>query len=218
MKKLVTEIDKNNLIKILPLFGVESQITIGEDAPNRADGAPTDSGKTPFYIEENIADLDKILSLCDDIDNAKSPLRKAVDWNVFCDFWELMLNIQKQREFGVPLTNIEYIYRKGLQLHLPITLQRASVELGFTPELNYYVITGESELGKMMLYQDYEDILEYVFSVEYFRVKKFSKKRVKAFTHWHPRGCRMALDDMTAFMKNDKEYLKRNGLTCFRSF
>lgn len=207
MKKLVTEINRKALMKLLPLFGIESQITVIEDESKLYDN-PALTEET-FYIEETIVDLENVLSMCDDVDYAKTPIRKIVDWNEFCDFWKLILNIQKQREFGYPMTNIEYIYNKGLQLNLPIKLQRASVDLGFYPDINYFVITGQSEIGEMILYQDGDDWGEYVFLLQYTRVKKFSKKKVKENAHWHPRSYRMAIEDMVAFMNNDKEYFKR---------
>ena len=209
MKKLVTEINKEALIKLLPLFGIDSQITIIEDEPKLYDNLGSDLIEEPFYIEENIIDLDKVLSMCDDVDYARTPIRKVIDWNEFCDFWKLILNIQKQREFGYPMTNIEYIYHKGLQLNLPIKLQCASVELGFYPDVDYDVITGESEIGEMILYQEDDDFWQYVFSMQYTQVKKLSKKKVKKATHWHPRDYRMAIEDMVAFMNNDREYFKR---------
>lgn len=207
VKKLVTEINRKALMKLLPLFGIESQITVIEDEPKLYDNP--DLTEETFYIEETIVDLENVLSMCDDVDYAKTPIRKIVDWSEFCDFWKLILNIQKQREFGYPMTNIEYIYNKGLQLNLPIKLQRASVDLGFYPDINYFVITGQSEIGEMILYQDGDDWEEYVFLLQYTRVKKFSKKKVTETAHWHPRSYRMAIEDMVAFMNSDKEYFKR---------
>lgn len=209
MKKLVTEINKNALMKLLPLFGIDSQITVIEDDLKLYDNLGSDCIEEPFYIEENIIDLEKVLSICDDVDYARTPIRKIIDWNEFCDFWKLILNIQKQREFGYSMTNIEYIYNKGLQLNLPIQFQRASVDLGFYPDIDYYVITGKSEIGEMILYQEDDDFWEYVFVLQYTRVKKFSKKEVKETTHWHPHSYQMAIKDMVAFMNNDKEYFKR---------
>ena len=212
MKKHVTEIDKKTLIDLLPVFGIESQISIidNEQTYDNSDSGWTES----FYIEENIIDLDKLLILCDTVScNRKNPIRKQIDWEDFCMFWELLQNIQKQREFGYPMTNIEYIYKKGLQLNLPIKYQRASVELGFYPDINYYVITGKSEIGEMMLYQEDEYyFLEFVFEIQYFRAERFIKEKIIENTHWHPYGYQMALEDMIAFMTNDKEYFRRKGL------
>ena len=208
MKKLVTEIEKNTLIECLPLFGIETQITIldGEKATDNCVG--NNPKIKPFYIDENIIDLDKAISMCEFADNSiKSPIRKIKDWDCF---WELLLNIQKQREFGQPLSNIEYIYKKGLQLNLPIKLERAG-DLGFEPGVDWYVITGNSEIGEMRLYQEDDNFLEYVFELlNFFRIKRFSKKKVQDNTHWHPRGWEMALQDMVAFMNNDKEFFKKH--------
>ncbi|MBD5132649.1 MAG: hypothetical protein HDT28_08715 [Clostridiales bacterium] len=209
MKKLVTEINKETLTKYLPIFGIDSQVTILDDAQATSNDICLNSKGTPFYIEENIIDLNSILSLCDDIDNAKSPIRKKIIWGEFCDFWVLIINIKKQREFGYSMSDIEYIYKKGVELNLPIKLQQASTDLGFYPDVNYLVITGKSQIGEMLLYQEDEnDFLEYVFSLQYLRIKKFSKKKEKAGTHWHPRGYQKAIEDMIAFMNNDEEYFR----------
>ena len=107
------------------------------------------------------------------------------------------------------MTNIEYLYKKGLQLDLPIQLQQASEELGFYPNLHYWVITGKSEIGEMRLYQEEDGLFEYVFDLQYVRRKLFSKKKVFVNTHWHPRGYQKAMDDMIVFMKGDKDYFRR---------
>ncbi|MDE6676577.1 MAG: hypothetical protein K2K12_02545, partial [Clostridia bacterium] len=162
----------------------------------------------PYYIEENIVDLKRVLSLCEEMDWGNTPLRKRIDWDELCCFWELMLNIMKQREVGYPVTDIEYIYQKGVQLNLPIELKHASVELGFAQDdEECFVVVGESEIGKMQLYQE-EDI-EFVFVLEYDRKKIFSKEKVMDITHWHPRTVQMAMEDVIAFMKNDREYFRK---------
>nr|MDE7394546.1 hypothetical protein [Clostridiales bacterium] len=109
MKKLVTEISKASLMKLLPIFGIDSQIKISEDTETSNDNAESLLEKKPFYIEENIGDLERILSICDDVDCSGTPIRKRIESEDFFGFWEFVLNIQKQREFGCPITNIEYI-------------------------------------------------------------------------------------------------------------
>ncbi len=212
MKVLVTEINQKVLAEFIPMFGLASQITFLEKAEIPDDCKKHNSIAQPYYIEECINDLEKVLSICDDVDYSRTPIRKKVDWNEFCGFWELILNIQKQREIGYPTTNIEYIYKKGIQRNLSIELKHASVDLGFEPQADYYVIIGESPIGKMQLYQDCDDFSEYVFVLEYEKVSRFSKKKVADITHWHPRGYQRAMEDMIAFMHNDKEYFKRLGI------
>ena len=103
--------------------------------------------------------------------------------------------------------DIEYVYKKGIELKLPIALQR-STDLGFIAGADYFVITGESEFGKMILYQEDENDIEFVFTIEYNKRKLFSKKTVKRYTHWHPSDYQAALDDMIAFMNTDEKYFK----------
>ncbi len=195
MKVIVTEIDKDILSKMISVFGLDSQISILEETqlPEYCD--KNYSIEKPYFIEENIVDLDGLISLCNDVDYGRTPIRRQVDWNEFCGFWELILNVNKLREFGEPITDIEYVYRKGKQLNLPIELKRASVELGFYPDIDYFVIIGESEMGKMLLYQE-EGETEFVFYLEY----------SKGGTHWHPRDYTEAIKDMIAFMKNDRDH------------
>lgn len=98
------------------------------------------------------------------------------------------------------MSDIENIYKEGVALNLKIELH-TSKELGFNCETEFFVITGETETGKMILYKDNESDNEFVFTVEYEQKKLFSKKTVKRYTHWHPADCNQALKDMISYMQ-----------------
>lgn len=98
------------------------------------------------------------------------------------------------------MSDIENIYKKGIALNLQIELH-SSKELGFDCETEFFVITGKTESGKMILYKDYEDDTEFVFTVEYKEKNLFSKKAIKRYTHWHPVDCNQALKDMISYMQ-----------------
>ncbi|MDE7107349.1 MAG: hypothetical protein K2O39_03415 [Clostridiales bacterium] len=209
MKVLVIEIEKDTFKKCLQKYDLTDQITFLDGL-----GIPDEDAKyetaynnvdEPYYIEENITDLDKFVSIYDSI----SYLKMKLDLDTFSCFGKLIFNIKKQRDIGYPISDIEYVYKKGLRQNLPIEYHHAS-ELGFMEEADYYAITGQSDLGKMMLYQE-NDCTDFVFSVEYEKIKKLAKKQIKDGTHWHPRTYIDAINDMIAFMTNNKEYFKKNG-------
>lgn len=218
MKVLVTEIGKDTLTEYIELFGLYGQITFLNELeiPNKDEkyDCVWEIIDQPYYIEEKIEDLDNLLSFCDDVDYCREPLWKAIKkkivWDKFFRFYELILNIKKQRDFGTPLSDIEYVYKKGLQHDLSIEL-RSSRDLGFDPNVDYLVITGQSNFGKMMLYQE-NGCTEFVFSIEYNKNNLLPKRKLKYNgTHWHPRKCFEAIKDMIAFMTNDNDYLLRFG-------
>ena len=212
MKVLVTEIEKEELIEFLPIFGLDSQITILEEPPTPNNDGKKLSIKEPYYIDENIADLKRMISLGADADYGRTQIHLGKDQSKFRGFFELLLNINKQREMGYPIMDIEYIYKKGVQMNLPIALRRASVDLDFASDTDYFAIIGESEIGKMQLYQKDGDFSEFIFVMEYDKIKKFTKKKIHTTTHWHPIDYQAAIEDMLAFMNQDKEYFKKVGL------
>lgn len=212
MKVLVIEIEKDVLKKYLQKFELTDQITFldGLEIPDEDAKYETahDNVDEPYYIEEYIVDLDKFISICNNINYIKERL----DWHEFCGFWDLILNIKKQRDIGYPISDIEYVYKIGLRHNLQIEYHHVSELDGFTEDTDFYVITGQSDLGKMMLYQE-NDCTDFVFSIEYERIKKFSKKKVTDGTHWHPYTYIMAIEDMIAFITNDNEYFYKRGFS-----
>ncbi len=118
--------------------------------------------------------------------------------------------IEKQREFGEPLSNIEYIYRKSVQLGLPVELKRTE-EIEFKPE-GECAIVGKSGIGSMTLSQEEDTFWEYCFYVEYTRYRRFTKRPIADSTHWHLRGYDVALADVVAFMRGNREYFKNRHL------
>ncbi len=158
MRVLVGTIEKDVLLRVMREFGLDNQISIGDNA----EAERRSRIKTPYYIEENIIDLKKTLAMCDSIDYGFSCVAKLhISLGEFFDFWELMTEIEKQREFCEPLSNIEYIYRKSVQFGLPVELKRAE-ENEFKPE-GEYAIVGKSDIGSMTLSQEDDAFLEYCF-------------------------------------------------------
>lgn len=209
MRVLVKIIEKDVLRRLLPTFELDGQITICEDA--EACESMRARINVPYFIEENILDLNKTLNMCDNIDRAFTCIAKQkISLGDFFDFWELMTEIEKQREFGVPLSNIEFIYKKCVLLGLPVELKRTD-EIEFKPEGEYAII-GKSDIGHMVLSQEEGGFLEYCFSVEYTRYGRFTKRPIADNNHWHPRGYNDALADIVAFMHADREYFKRRHL------
>ncbi|MDE6200948.1 MAG: hypothetical protein K2M47_03615 [Clostridiales bacterium] len=212
MKVLVIEIEKDALIKCLQKFELTNQITFLDEL-----AVPNDDAKyktayknidNPYYIEENFIDLDKLISIYESI----SYIKMRLDIHEFSGFYELIFNIKKQREIGYPISDIEYVYKIGLQHSLPIEYHHVSELDGFIEGTDFYVITGQSNLGKMMLYQE-NDCTDFVFSIEYKRIKMFSKKKIADGTHWHPYTYIGAIEDMIAFITNDSEYFYKRGFS-----
>ena len=97
MKVLVNEIEKVDLTDIMHHFVSNNEVVILEDASQEY---KTVDCNQPFYIEENIIYLDKVLKLCTDVSYYRTPIRDIVSWDKFCLFWALMFSIYKQREMG----------------------------------------------------------------------------------------------------------------------
>ena len=83
MKVLVNEIEKEILFEIRKHFVEDNEITFLEYSENEK---PTEFCKKPYYIEENIMNLQKVIDLCIAVDNGKSPLRKQLNWEQFACF------------------------------------------------------------------------------------------------------------------------------------
>ena len=195
MKVLVNEIEKVDLINIMHHFVSENEIVILEDAPQKY---KTIDCNQPYYIEENIIDLDKVLKLCTDVSYYRTPIRDIVSWDKFCLFWALIFSIYKQREMGRKISDLEYLYEKYKNKYELILTRTSQLNLKFT--IDEDVLFGESKLGKMYLYKQ-DEYFEFVFSVEYKTTNIFGKEIIK-HTHWHPQDFFEASDDLDKFMSN----------------
>ena len=195
MKVLVNEIEKVDLINIMHHFVSENEIVILEDAPQKY---KTIDCNQPYYIEENIIDLDKVLKLCTDVSYNRTPIRDIVSWDKFCLFWALMFSIYKQREMGRKISDLEYLYEKYKNKYNIILTKTSQLDLEFT--IDEDVLVGESKLGKMYLYKQ-DEYFEFVFSVEYKTTNIFGKEKIK-YAHWHPQDFFEASDDLDKFMSN----------------
>ena len=195
MKVLVNEIEKVDLINIMHHFVSENEIVMLEDASQEY---KTVDCNQPFYIEENIIDLDKVLKLCTDVSYYRTPIRDIVSWDKFCLFWALIFSIYKQREMGRKITDLEYLYEKYKNKYNIILTKTSKLDLEFT--IDEDVLVGESKLGKMYLYKQ-DEYFDFVFSVEYKSTGIFGKEKIK-HTHWHPSDFFEASDDLDKFMSN----------------
>ena len=195
MKVLVNEIEKADLISIMDYFVSNNEIIIQEDASLEY---KTIDCKTPFYIEENIINLDKVLELCTDVDYNRTPIRNMVSWGKFCLFWALMFSIYKQREMGRKISDLEYLYEKYKNKYDLIFTRTSQLNLGFT--IDEEVLVGESKLGKMYLYKQ-DEYFDFVFDVEYKSKGLFGKEKIN-HTHWHPSNFFEASEDLDKFMSN----------------
>lgn len=195
MKVLVNEIEKDVLVDIMQHFVADSEIVILGDA---AIEYKTLDCKQPYYIEENIINLDKVLELCTDVSYNRTPIRNIVSWDKFCLFWALIFSIYKQREMGRKISDLEYLYEKYKNKYELILTRTSQLDLNFT--IDEDVLVGESKLGKMYLYKQ-DEYFEFVFSVEYKTTNIFGKEIIK-HTHWHPQDFFEASDDLDKFMSN----------------
>lgn len=195
MKVLVNEIERVDLINIMHYFVSNNEIVILEDALPEY---KTMDCNQPYYIEEKIINLDRVLELCIDVSYNRTPIRNIVSWDKFCLFWALMFSIYKQRELGRKISDLEYLYEKYKNKY-DLTLTRTSqLNLGFT--IDEDVLVGESKLGKMYLYKQ-DEYFDFVFSVEFKSTNIFRKEKIK-HTHWHPQNFFEAADDLDKFMSN----------------
>ena len=195
MKVLVNEIEKDVLVDIMQHFVTDSEIVILGDA---AIEYKTLDCKQPYYIEENIINLDKVLKLCTDVSYNRTPIRNIVSWDKFCLFWALIFSIYKQREMGRKISDLEYLYEKYKNKYELVLTRTSQLNLKFT--IDEDVLFGESKLGKMYLYKQ-DEYFEFVFSVEYKTTNIFGKEKIK-HTHWHPQDFFEASDDLDKFMSN----------------
>lgn len=195
MKVLVNEIEKVDLIRIMGNFVSNNEIIIQEDAPLEY---KTIDCNQPFYIEENIINLDKVLELCTDVSYNRTPIRDIISWDKFCLFWALMFSIYKQREIGRKISDLEYLYEKYKNKYNIILTKTSQLKLKFIVDED--VLVGESKLGKMYLYKQ-DEYFDFVFMVEYKSSGVFGQEKIK-HTHWHPSDFFEASEDLDKFMSN----------------
>ena len=110
------------------------------------------------------------------------------------------------------MNDIEYIYNELKDKHKLLLTNTFSLNDGFTWDVP--VIYGEVEEKRFWLYAD-EDVsephgIEFVFSVEYEKQKRFWLKKhvVKCHTHWHPRTIEQAIKDVDDFMLGKNPFIK----------
>ena len=181
MKVLVNEIERVDLINIMRYFVSNNEIVILEDALPEY---KTMDCNQPYYIEEKIINLDRVLELCIDVSYNRTPIRNIVSWDKLCLFWALMFSIYKQRELGRKISDLEYLYEKYKNKY-DLTLTRTSqLNLGFTID----------EDG-------FRKALTRVLN-NYGKVNNIFRKEKIKHTHWHPQNFFEAADDLDKFMSN----------------
>ncbi len=190
---LVNEIEKEILFEIRKHFVEENEITFLEYSENEKQ---TEFCKKPYYIEENITNLQKVIDLCIAVDNGKSPLRKLFNWEQigqFACFYNLIISIYKQREVGKKVDDIEFLYLKNKDKYdLEIKTIKYDDDL-------HICLCGNSKIGQMELYKDFE---LFVFAVGYKKLTIFKKEKI-VHTHWHPWNIFEAQSDLDLFMTDD---------------
>lgn len=193
MKILVNEIEKDVLFKMAKIFLNNDEITF----LNYADKSfSTLYCNNPFYIEENIKDIKRILYLCNHFNYRNTD----VSWNDLDDFMLLLYSIYTQKDIGRKVDDIEYLYLKLKDKYDLTFTNTVSLNIGFT--INVPCIIGKSKLGEMCIYKD--DGYTFVFDVKYVKKNIFGKMKTK-FTHWHPQNLFQALEDIDEFMNNNTD-------------
>ena len=202
MKVFVDEIDKQVLFSIYKHFLTEDEIVfIAYDEQTLS----TDDCKRPYFIEENIKDLDQVIAVCHQVDNNQSPINKLVSWDEFALFWLMIMSIYKQRPFNDKLSDLQYLYKK-YKNEYDIKLTNYQ-ELYPEYKQDMEVIVGHSEIGVMYL-EKTKRFFEHTLTIEYEKRNIFGKK-IKRYTHWHPRNLFMAEKDLKDFMTNNEKMKKR---------
>lgn len=199
MKVLVDEIDLETLQRIKHYFVSGSEIEFVEYCDSSLASYICEK---PFYIEENILNLDKVLKTCEDVSWARSEIRNLIDWNEFSCFWWLMQEIKKQREIGRKINDIEYIFEKTKN-RVPVQLvDIVSLNRGYSFESPYYCIIGNSNFGEMILYKTTDDSYDFVFDFSYKTTNNLGKEII-SHNHFHPQDYDEAILDVMAWMSND---------------
>ena len=204
MKVLVDEISLEQLNNVKNYFVSDEEIKILEYCDKSAAYYECEN---PFYIEESIKDIDRVLKLCEDV-SYNSSIMKKIKWDDFDKFWWLILEIKKQRDIGIKTGDIEYVYAMTKDI-VPVTLtDTEKLNRGFTFETPHLVVYGKSKLGEMMLYKDIEDMSDFVFFVEFMKRGLFGKK-YKEYSHYHPQNYEEAIKGVIDWMTNSREFIDK---------
>lgn len=123
------------------------------------------------------------------------------DWHIlnsFYGFKALLLSINKQREAGCELSDIEYIYQTLKDKYDLNLINFLDLNKGYT--IDTQIICGQSSLGKFELYSDNPDMnFQFVFCYETEKVVRGKKRQITG--HWHPNDdYRAAIRDVEDFM------------------
>lgn len=204
MKVLVDEIELKDLEKLKKHFITDEEMTFIDYCDKEL--AFYDECQKPFYVEENIKDIDKVLQLCEDVSWNRTPIRQMVSWNEFTLFWKLILEIKKQRDVGYKIDDINYVYIK-IKDNVNVELVDANMDIE-EPKL---CIVGNSKLGKMTLYKQYKFDDEFVFQFEYEKINILGKA-TKKISHFHPDNYIEAIKDALLWMNNDENLGKDLGI------
>ena len=199
MLVLVCEIDKNELLNIYKNYISPNEITVLNDAS--ADELQNDILQTylndeqadkfeitPYFIEENIRDIEALMQACKSKQYASLP-------TAFDRFAELIFNIYKQRVIGCKISDIRYVYEVCKDKYA-IQLVDSKTLKGWNE--GYTVIVGQSHQGNMFLCKDGD----FVFSYEYKVMGLFGRMRTKR-THWHPQYFSDAIEALEDYMNGD---------------
>lgn len=209
MKILVNDISWENLNNIMWYFVGEGEIDFTEFADEKF--KLYSSCPKPYYIEENIKNLDDLIKLTDEMEIDSATRRRVLKirhtfiWtnkdmlliNNYYSFRDLLLSIKKQRESGREISDIEYIYQTLKDKYDISIVNSPELNEGYT--IDTLVICGQSQLGKFELYSQNPDMnYEFVFYYETEKTVRGKNRQIKG--HWHPREYRDAIKDVEDFM------------------
>jgi hypothetical protein len=171
----------------MKIFNVNDQVKVLDDIPDAT--YDNEFNVQPYIIEENIIDIDNLLSKFSDIYWNRTKLDKNITWSEFSIFWRLFEKIKHKREIGRQVTDVEYIYEHVMD-DSRIKKVMSSELSGFTSG-SIEVIYGQSNGIEIYLYQD-EGSWEYVLSIVY---------GGKGITHWHPQNTEECLKDIKGLLE-----------------
>lgn len=207
MKVLINNISWDNLNEIKKFFVGDGEIEFIEFADEKFKSFKCPQ---PYYVEENIKDLDKLINLCDEMDSNDATRHRVLKLHAifftkrdkrylyaYPNFKDLLLSIKKQRVAGREISDIEYIYRQ-LNGKYDIKLQNSlALNNGYTIDTS--VICGCSAIGKFELFSDNPDMnYELVFCYETEKTVRGKNRKING--HWHPYDYREAIRDVEDFM------------------
>ncbi len=196
MKFLVDEITLETLNNARKHFLKENEITFLEYADAEKYG--NEVCPQPFYIEEKIANLEALLQTLADMEYGRKKL-PSLSWIEFVDFYLLMSEIQKFRDVGEKLSDLEYVYR--------MTKEMGNVEYGEGDE-------GEELRGKSRIVEftvtSEECGGDFIFDFSWKR-ERLGKIEIKS-SHYHPITVWEVLEDVKLWLANDPIIARRYGI------